>query len=333
MTRDRRPAGDDLSRQQHRMGRARHRGAGTTGHDGAAGAAADFRGGRLPAADRLRERREPDPRAALEPARARSRVRAALGAGRLQIVRQVLAESFVLSGDRRRARAVRRLGRRPLRARAARRQPAADAGGPARRRRAAVRARRLGRSSRSCSGSCRRCRRRAPALRDTMNAFCGHDRAIRIAAARRARRRRGRARADAARRRRPDDAQLRAVDARVAGLRAAQPAGGADLSAAGEVQDRRSTARVSTWTPSIASGRCRACESAAGVSALPMYPVGIDFALPFTVEGQAAPHQRRGAARRHPHGHARLLRDDEDGAAQGAVHRRARSRRARPARW
>ena len=30
-------------------------------------------------------------------------------------------------------------------------------------------------------------------------------------------------------------------------------------------------------------------RSAAGVSALPMYPVGIDFALPFTVEGQAAP--------------------------------------------
>jgi putative ABC transport system permease protein len=30
-------------------------------------------------------------------------------------------------------------------------------------------------------------------------------------------------------------------------------------------------------------------ESVAGVSALPMYPVGIDFALPFTIEGQAAP--------------------------------------------
>jgi len=30
-------------------------------------------------------------------------------------------------------------------------------------------------------------------------------------------------------------------------------------------------------------------EAVAGVSALPMYPVGIDFALPFTVEGQAAP--------------------------------------------
>ena len=30
-------------------------------------------------------------------------------------------------------------------------------------------------------------------------------------------------------------------------------------------------------------------QSAAAVSALPMYPVGIDFALPFTVEGQAAP--------------------------------------------
>ena len=30
-------------------------------------------------------------------------------------------------------------------------------------------------------------------------------------------------------------------------------------------------------------------RSAAGVSALPMYPVGIDFALPFTIDGHAAP--------------------------------------------
>jgi len=30
-------------------------------------------------------------------------------------------------------------------------------------------------------------------------------------------------------------------------------------------------------------------QSTAGVSALPMYPVGIDFALPFTIEGKAAP--------------------------------------------
>jgi putative ABC transport system permease protein len=30
-------------------------------------------------------------------------------------------------------------------------------------------------------------------------------------------------------------------------------------------------------------------QSAAGVSALPMYPVGIDFALPFTIEGHAPP--------------------------------------------
>ena len=30
-------------------------------------------------------------------------------------------------------------------------------------------------------------------------------------------------------------------------------------------------------------------QSAAGVSALPMYPVGIDFALPFTIEGKAPP--------------------------------------------
>src|SRR5207249_10420019 len=30
-------------------------------------------------------------------------------------------------------------------------------------------------------------------------------------------------------------------------------------------------------------------ESTAAVSALPMYPVGIDFALPFTIEGKSAP--------------------------------------------
>src|SRR5207244_9411746 len=30
-------------------------------------------------------------------------------------------------------------------------------------------------------------------------------------------------------------------------------------------------------------------QSTAGVSALPMYPVGIDFALPFTIEGKAPP--------------------------------------------
>jgi hypothetical protein len=34
-----------------------------------------------------------------------------------------------------------------------------------------------------------------------------------------------------------------------------------------------------------------------------MYPVGIDFALPFTIEGRPR-RQRRGAARRHPHRHA-----------------------------
>ena len=33
----------------------------------------------------------------------------------------------------------------------------------------------------------------------------------------------------------------------------------------------------------------RGVQSAAGVSALPMYPVGIDFALPFTIEGKAPP--------------------------------------------
>ena len=78
-------------RQQHRVGRSRRRGAGTAGHDGPAGAAADLRRRRIPAVDRLRERRQPDAGAALEPARrdrgacrARRRTRAARapGAGR-----------------------------------------------------------------------------------------------------------------------------------------------------------------------------------------------------------------------------------------------------------
>ena len=56
-----------------------------------------------------------------------------------------------------------------------------------------------------------------------------------------------------------------------------------------------------------------------------MYPVGIDFALPFTIEGKRRRRQRRRAARRHPHGNAGLFRDDEDRAA-----RRPDDRRARP---
>ncbi|OLC46092.1 MAG: hypothetical protein AUH43_14705, partial [Acidobacteria bacterium 13_1_40CM_65_14] len=36
-------------------------------------------------------------------------------------------------------------------------------------------------------------------------------------------------------------------------------------------------------------GRLPGVQQAAAVSALPMYPVGIDFALPFTIEGQAPP--------------------------------------------
>src|SRR6185295_8329909 len=36
-------------------------------------------------------------------------------------------------------------------------------------------------------------------------------------------------------------------------------------------------------------GQLPGVQSAAAVSALPMYPVGIDFALPFTIEGKPAP--------------------------------------------
>ena len=235
---------DDVPGQQHGLGRAGDRGAGTARHHRPAGAADDLRGRRLPAADRLRERREPDPGQALEPARrdrgprgARRGARAARAPGAGGKLRAV--------GDRRRAGASRRLDRRPPRPRAARRQPAAHAGRAARRRRAAVRARRLGagrarlRSRAGAPGVAR-----GPARHDER--LLRRDPQLRRPPAQRARRGRGRAGADAAGRRRVDDAELRAVDARVARLRAGQPAGGPDLPAAGEVPDRRSIARAST---------------------------------------------------------------------------------------
>ncbi len=66
---DCRPPRHGLSGQQRRVGRARDRGTGTTDHHRAAGAPDDLGRRRFPAADRLRQRREPDPGAALQPAR------------------------------------------------------------------------------------------------------------------------------------------------------------------------------------------------------------------------------------------------------------------------
>ena len=63
--------------------------------------------------------------------------------------------------------------------------------------------------------------------------------------------------------------------------------------------------------------------NASAVSAMPLHDVGAAGALPFNVEGQQPPRDRR-SDRRRPHRRARLLRDDEDQAARGTVPRRAR---------
>ena len=66
-------------------------------------------------------------------------------------------------------------------------------------------------------------------------------------------------------------------------------------------------------------------RSAAGVSALPMYPVGIDFALPFTVEGQAPPangEEPRADIRTATPGYFETMKI---ALLKGRLHRRARS--------
>ena len=260
-------------------------------------------------------------------------VRAALGAGRVQLVRQVLAESFVLSAVGGAlglfvawagVRFVHALPEGSL----PRMQDVRLDGG--------VLLFALLASVLVCAGvrrSCRRCRRRGPACATRSNAFSGATRGTERAAARRARGRRGGARADAARRRRPDDAQLRAADARVARVRAGEPARRADLSAAGEIQERRST-RTRFYMDAIRRvGSLPGVRSAAGVSALPMYPVGIDFALPFTIEGKAAPtngEEPRADIRTATPGYFETMKI---ALLKGRLHRRARLARACPARW
>ena len=141
---------------------------------------------------------------------------------------------------------------------------------------------------------------------------------------------RGRARADAARRRRPDDPQLRAADARVARLRAGQPPGGADLPAAVE-HTRTGIDRTRFYMDTIHRvGATPGVTPPRGVSTLPMYPVGHRLRAAVHHRRARRAHQRRGAAGGHPHGHARLLRDDEDRAAQRAASSTAAIARARP---
>ena len=200
-------------------------------------------------------------------------VRAALGAGRLQLVRQVLAESLVLSfiggalglivawaG----VRLVHTLPEGSL----PRMQDVRLDGGVLLFALAISVARRAGLRPRSrLPGVARRPSRHDERILRSTREF-GRS------SAERAGRRRGRARADAAGRRRADDSQLRAADARIAGIRAGQPAGRADLSAAVEVphgdrphavlhgydQPRRRAPGCAIPLP--ASARCRCTRSA-----------------------------------------------------------------------
>ena len=245
--------------QQHRLGRARDLGAGTAGHDRPAGAAADFGGGRVPAADRLRQRREPDPGAALEPARrdrgarrARRRTRAAGAAGAGGKLRAV--------GDRRRARACS--------------SPGPACASCTRCRKAACRACRTCASTAACCCSRSSSRSRValvfglvPAiqasragLRDTMNAFSGTTR--------------GRAAGCSARSSSIEVAlalmllvgaglmtrsfaQLMRVSP---GFEPAQPARGADLPAAVEVPDRHRSHALLHGRDPPRRRRCPACD-------------------------------------------------------------------------
>ena len=213
-------------------------------------------------------------------------VRAALGAGRMQIVRQVLAESFVLSAIGGTLglfvawagiRFVRALPEGSL----PRMQQVQLDGG--------VLLFALAASVSRCPGVRSRARDAGIARRAARHdqRLLGHDDSIPFAP-RCAGGSGSRARADAARRRRADDAQLRAVDAGVAGIRAAQSARGADLSAGREYKNALERTRF--YKDAIHRiAALPGVESTAAVSALPMYPVGIDFALPFTIEGKSAP--------------------------------------------
>ena len=166
-----------------------------------------------------------------------------------------------------------------------------------------------------------------------MHAFSGTTRQSGCAPAERARRHRSRARAGAARRRRADDPQLRAADAGVA-----RASSRATCWPCRSTCRRRSTrpasiARASTWTRSSRIGATarRAVggrrQRAADVSGRDRLRAAVHHRR----AGRAD--QRRGAARRHPHGDARLLRDDEDRAAQAAGSSTSAIARARRARW
>ena len=152
--------------------------------------------------------------------------------------------------------------------------------------------------------------------------------------ARRARGRRGRARADAARRRRSDDAQLRAADARVAGVRA-----GATCSPCRSTCRRRNT-RPALDAHALLHGRhpprrrrCRACSRPPASARCRCTRSASTSRCRSRSRARRRADQRRGAARRHPDRDARLFRDDEDCAAQGAASSTGAICRGCRARW
>ena len=213
-------------------------------------------------------------------------VRAALGAGRWRLARQVIAESVVLAAAGCADGLFVAWARRPVR-------PRAPEGSLPRmdeiRLDAGVLLFAIGISvfTALVFGLVPAMHAARAGLRDTIHAFSTTARASSRAAAERTGRGRGRARAAAAGRRRPDDAQLRAADARFARLRAAQSPRRPDLPAAGHIPtggDRLRFYMDALHRVAALPG----VQQSAAVSALPMYPVGIDFALPFTIEAGAA---------------------------------------------
>ena len=255
-------------------------------------------------------------------------VRAALGAGRMQLVRQVLTESFVLSGIGgglgllvawAGVRLVRALPEGSL----PRMQEVRLDGG------VLLFALLISIGVALLFGLVPGAAGVARGIARHDERLLGDDPPFGRTAAEHARGHRGRARPDAAGRRRPDDTQLRSADACRPRLRARQSAGGADLPAAVEVPHRpRSHPLLHGHDPARrrdpGGSRRGGRQCAADVSGRHRLCAAVHDRRP---RGAG---QRRGAAGRHPHRHARLFRDDEDRAAQGPFHRRPRpSGRAR----
>ena len=149
------------------------------------------------------------------------------------------------------------------------------------------------------------------ALRDTIERFLRHDRPL-ACHARRARRRGSGAGADAARRRRLDDAQLRAADAacrRGSNRATCSPC----RSICRQAKYKNALERTRFYKDAIhrvaaAAGRRvhGGRQRAADVSGRDRFRAALHH------RGQGGAHQRRGTTRRHPDGDAEVFRNDED---------------------